>query len=77
MASAKIIAASKATDVVLAAYSNAVRSLNGSLHYNGYGVLADVSMVRSRLFDAKAQIDKALAAISGCSWPTDTDYGEY
>jgi hypothetical protein len=72
----KINAASKATDVVIEAYHNAARSLNRSVHYNGFGVLADVSMVRNNLFEARDEINKALSAISGCSWPTDADYGE-
>lgn len=72
----KITAAAEATDVVLEAYDKAQRRLSGSVHYNGYGVLSDVSMVQSRLFEAKDEIDKALKAISGCRWPTNDDYGE-
>jgi hypothetical protein len=73
---AKINVASKATDVVLEAHQKAARFLAGSVHYNGFGVLADVSMVQGRLFDAKSEIDKALAAIRGCKWPSNEDYGE-
>ncbi len=74
-ASDKIKAAAAATDIVSDAF-NAGRDSLSACWVNGAGVLSDPSMTRSRLGEAKAAIDRALAAMRSCGWPTDADYDE-
>jgi hypothetical protein len=71
----KIKAAEKATDVVIDHWNNAQSALR-RLWTNGYGVLSDPSMARSDLYRAQDEIKAALAALNGCAWPSDKDYGD-
>jgi hypothetical protein len=74
----KIAAADAATTKVIDHAINASELLGRSITYNGFGIIADVSSTRSRLYDAKEQIEKALAAMNATDWPTsqELDYLE-
>lgn len=75
MDQAKIDAAAAATDVVIEGFNAATRALS-TCFTNGAGVLADPNATRSNLADARAAIDRALAAIRDCDWPTNADYDD-
>jgi len=64
----------KRTDAVFAATTEAMRLIQGFTYaYNGWGVLSDPSMTRSRLVDIRAQIDKAVDVIDTTAWPQSDD----
>lgn len=66
---------SKRTDQVFDHIQEAARILNRPLHFNGFGILSDPSMMRSRLHDARKAIEAAQMAMSGATWPSsDADY---
>jgi hypothetical protein len=67
--------AADASSTIIDAMDTAARHLwTGDRCFNGYGVLPDPSSVYGRLYDAKAQIDKAMAAYRATTWPTNADY---
>lgn len=64
----------KRTDAVFAAATEATRLLQGfGYSFNGWGVLSDPSMTRSRLADIRTQVDKAIGVIDATAWPVSDD----
>lgn len=65
-----------ATDQIIAEAGEATRRL-AILMTNGYGILADPSMVRSNLADARDAINRALVVLGQVNWPTEDEYDSW
>jgi hypothetical protein len=63
----------KRTQAVIDEVVDAGQILNRSIWTNGFGVLADPSMLRARLLDARTHIEAALMVINSTEWPSDDD----
>lgn len=73
----KLITAEKETGQVLDFWSEAYKELHGNVQTNGYGILADSSLLKGKLLRAKKQIDNAIKILDQADWPTQADYDEF
>jgi len=73
----KISAAEVACGEVQEKWSAATQALAGSVSVNGFGIYHDRFALRSKLMDARANIDDALKALESVEWPTDADYDQF
>ncbi|WP_128089714.1 hypothetical protein [Bradyrhizobium viridifuturi] len=70
----KIQRAQQVTDEVVAGWNEALQLLQ-TCWVNGAGVLCDPGNTRTKLYDAKCAIEKALGAMRHFSdWPRERDY---
>jgi hypothetical protein len=73
---AKFAAAQLATAAVVTGFNEATDALS-TCYVNSVGILSDRSATIARLGNARAAIDKALAAIRECEdWPSASDYDD-
>ncbi|MEI7429269.1 MAG: hypothetical protein WCL27_02360 [Betaproteobacteria bacterium] len=74
---AKISAAEVACGKVHDKWSAAAQALSGTVSVNAFGVFRDRIELRSKLIDARANIDEALKVLDAVDWPTDADYDQF
>lgn len=70
----KVSAATAACEQIQNSWTAAARALSGSVSTNGYGIYHDSHELRSKLCNARDEIDKALKAIAMLQVPTDAEY---
>lgn len=73
----KISAAEVACGLVQEKWGAAEQALSGSVSVNGFGIYHDRFSLRSKLLDARENINEALKALDAVEWPTDADYDQF
>lgn len=63
------------SDEICDAVAEAHRLAGKDIWCNGYGIIADPSMVRLELAAAHAKLGEALKLLRETPWPHDDDYG--
>lgn len=72
---ARIAAAETACGEVFKHWDASIDKLSGGVSVNGCGIFHDRGhQIENKLREGRAEIDKALAILSGINWPSDTDY---
>lgn len=75
-AEARVVAAGKACDQVMAELRAADSVLSGSISVNGYGIFHDKFQVRAKLHEARKHIDEAMKLFEQVEFPTEADYDQ-